>query len=88
MNKGYTQANKRKDMAAKMPMGLTMNGKDSGYGGGMKYQGNGKNSGKGGGMKVDMHGKNSGKSGGMNYPLSNKNASFSRNYTQNGKGKE
>lgn len=53
----YTQANKKKDMAAKMPMGLKMNGKTTGYGGGMKYRGQGKDSGKGGGMCYPETGK-------------------------------
>lgn len=87
MNQGYTQSNKRKDMAAKMPMGLTMNGRSTGYGGGMRFTGIGVNSGQGGGMRAVMNGTNTGKAGGQNYPLSNKNASFSRNYTQSGERK-
>jgi hypothetical protein len=78
----YTQANKKREVAKKM--GLTMIGKDSGYGGGMKYKGNGKDSGEGGGMKTKLHGKGTTSGGGMKYKTSNPKANFSNNYTQNG----
>lgn len=90
MNHGYTQANKRKDMAAKMPMGLKMNGDTTGYGGGIKFSGKGKNSGPGGGMKPTEAAKGTETAGkGMKYKQSNKKANFNTTniYTQASKGK-
>jgi len=82
---GYTQANtKKKMLAKKMVQGMTMNGKGTGYGGGMKYHGTGKNSGKGSGMAYPETGKGTEKAGGMKYEQTNTKKSFSRNYTQNG----
>ena len=78
----YKQANTKREIAKKM--GLTMNGKGTGYGGGMKYRGQGKDSGKGGGMNYKLNG--SGKVGGagMKYKQSNPKPNFSNNYTQHG----
>ena len=78
----YTQANKKREVAKKM--GLTMIGKDSGYGGGMKYKGTAKDSGKGGGMGVKLAGAGTIGGTGMKYKTSNPKANFSNNYTQNG----
>lgn len=75
-------ANKKGEMAAKMVTKYEMNGKTTGYGGGMKYRGTGKNSGKGGGMNYPETGKNSGRGGGEKADMMNKKPSYSSNYTQ------
>lgn len=54
MNKGYTQSNKKTEMAAKM--GLKMNGPGKTDSRGMKFRGNGKQ-GTAEAMKVRMQGK-------------------------------
>ena len=67
----YTQSNKKREVAKKM--GLTMNGKDSGYGGGMNKKMNGAGIGKL--SQKPIMSKTS--------PAVGKSI-----YTQNGKGKE
>ncbi len=94
MNDGYTQANKKKEMAKKMAMGLTMNGGQSHFkdttmnargNGGEKYKQNGVNSGKGGGEKYPEHGSGSGYAKGER-PIGSKTnpKQGNWNYTQNG----
>lgn len=77
----YTQANKKREVAKKM--GLTMHGKGTGYGGGMKYHGQSKGGTKSGGMKYKEHGEGTGAGGGDKPVMMNKKHSFSKNYTQN-----
>ncbi len=88
MNQGYSQSNKKGSMAAKMVTKYAMNGKTSGYGGGMKYEGNGKKDGHPGGMKPKMHGKDEGYAKGEKPTQVNKKYSFSKNYTQANKDRE
>lgn len=87
MNEGYSQSNKKGEMAAKMVTKYQMNGKATGAGGGMKPKMNGTNSGAGGGMKPTQQGKDTGYARGMKPDMSNKKHSFSSNYTQNGRPK-
>ena len=87
MNQGYSQSNKKGEMAAKMVTKYKMGGDTTGYGGGMKYRGTGKNSGKGGGMKYQETGKDMGYARGMKPDQTNQKPSFSKNYTQNSNGK-
>lgn len=81
-NPPYDMANKKGDMAAKMVTKYKMNGKTTGYGGGMKYHGEGKEDGHKGGMKPKMHGKDEGYAKGQKPDMTNKKYSFSKNYTQ------
>lgn len=84
MNKGYTQANRKADMAAKMVTKYKMNGVPTGKAGGMKYLENGKDSGKGKGMGFKEYGPGIESTKGMKSKQSNAKANFSNNYKQNG----
>jgi len=85
METGYTQANKKKEMASKM---AKMIGNKTSSAGGMKYTFNGKTSGKGGGMATKTIGKTTGSGKGMKEKQADTKGKFDSHNIYSQKGME